>query len=83
MYCVENLRHCPYQRLLNVVLRYRAFRGYARFAETFIAGFAEPIRIRCMLDGTEAYVCDRCWNAVYRLELERRQLREGAHRSAL
>ncbi len=46
--------------------------GYARFAEVFIAGFSEPGCIRFMPDGSEAYVCDRAWNAVYRLELERR-----------
>lgn len=46
--------------------------GYARFAEVFIAGFSEPSCIRFMPDGSEAYVCDRSWNAVYRLELERR-----------
>ncbi len=60
------------ERGTGVIKRIPKVGGYARFAETFIAGFAEPSCIRFMPDGTEAYVCDRSWNAVYRLELERR-----------
>ncbi|NOK79061.1 MAG: hypothetical protein GFH24_608434n18 [Chloroflexi bacterium AL-N5] len=60
------------ERGTGVIKRIPKSGGYARFAEPFIAGFAEPSCIRFMPDGTEAYVCDRAWNAVYRLELERR-----------
>lgn len=56
----------------GVIKRIPQAGGYARFAEPFIAGFAEPSCIRFMPDGSEAYVCDRAWNAVYRLELEYR-----------
>lgn len=60
------------ERGTGVIKRIPQAGGYARFAEPFIAGFAEPSCIRFMPDGSEAYVCDRAWNAVYRLELEYR-----------
>lgn len=60
------------ERGSGVIKRIPQAGGYARFAEPFIAGFSEPSCIRFMPDGSEAYVCDRAWNAVYRLELEHR-----------
>lgn len=44
--------------------------GYSRFAEPLLAGFQEPSCIRFMPSGEAAYVCDRAWGAVYKLELK-------------
>jgi hypothetical protein len=71
---VDPLDHNLYvtERGTGVIKRIAKSGGYARFAEPLITGFSEPSCIRFMPDGSEAYVCDRAWNAVYRLELERR-----------
>lgn len=60
------------ERGAGVIKRIPKTGGYARFAEPFIAGFAEPSCIRFMPNGQTAYVCDRSWNAVYRINLEHR-----------
>ena len=44
--------------------------GYSRFARPLLAGFQEPSCIRFLPDGSAAYVCDRAWGTVFRLDLK-------------
>lgn len=52
------------------VVRRIAEPGYARFAPPLIAGFQEPSCLRFTVDGSELYVADKAWGAIYRVELE-------------
>ena len=54
----------------GVIKRIPKTGGYSRFAQPLIAGFQEPSCIRFLPDGSAAYVCDRAWGAVFRLDLK-------------
>ncbi|HEI8931171.1 MULTISPECIES: hypothetical protein [Citrobacter] len=54
----------------GVIKRIEKQGGYSRFATPLIAGFQEPSCIRFLPDGSAAYVCDRAWGTVFRLELQ-------------
>ena len=43
--------------------------GYARFARSLVTGFKEPSCIRFSSDGSQAFVVDKSWGAIYRVEL--------------
>jgi hypothetical protein len=58
------------ERYTGVIKRIPHAGGYSRFAEPLIAGFQEPSCIRFTSDGSQAYVCDRALDTVYRLDLE-------------
>jgi DNA-binding beta-propeller fold protein YncE len=61
------------ERSTGVIKRVPRAGGYSRFAEPFLAGFHEPSCIRFTPDGKRAYVCDRGWDTVYRIELEHQE----------
>lgn len=54
----------------GVIKRISKQGGYSRFAQPLIAGFQEPSCIRFLPDGSAAYVCDRSWGAVFKLDLK-------------